>query len=85
MELSDKLVEECHYTILHDNMNISLLEVHAQQVKESRLRSKNIEAMMGYFLESSYLKGKLDIKKSLDLKRGFLIKFLLSSLSLLMI
>ena len=42
--MSDDLVEEFHSSILHYNMNISRLMFHDQQVEESRLRRKNIEA-----------------------------------------
>ena len=33
MCLSEDLEEECHATMLHDNMELSRLMVHAQQVK----------------------------------------------------
>ena len=44
MGFSKDLVEECCLAMLHDNMNISCLMVHAQQVEENRLRRKNREA-----------------------------------------
>ena len=31
--VSDDLVEKCHSDVLHDNMNISRIMVHAQQVE----------------------------------------------------
>ena len=39
--VSDDLVEQYRSSMIHYNMNISRLMVHAQQVEESRLRRKN--------------------------------------------
>ncbi|XP_049348960.1 uncharacterized protein LOC125813510 [Solanum verrucosum] len=39
----DAIEEECCVTMLHDNMDISRLMVHAQQVEESRIRKKSTE------------------------------------------
>ena len=41
MGVSDDLQEECHSAMLHDNMNISRLMVHALQVEESRAKGKS--------------------------------------------
>ncbi|XP_069154477.1 uncharacterized protein [Solanum lycopersicum] len=42
--LSKELEEECCASMIHDNMDLSRMTVHAQQVKESHLRKKNREA-----------------------------------------
>lgn len=36
--MSYDLVEECHEEMLHDNMELSLLMVNAQQINEIRVR-----------------------------------------------
>ena len=36
--VSEDLLEECHLGMLHDNMNISRLMVHARQVEEARAK-----------------------------------------------
>ena len=40
MGVFDNLQEECHSSMLHDNMNFSCLIVHAKYVKEARARRK---------------------------------------------
>ena len=40
MGASDDLQEECHSVMLHDNINVSHLMDHAQQVEEARLRER---------------------------------------------
>ncbi|WP_353805357.1 hypothetical protein, partial [Acinetobacter baumannii] len=47
MGVSDILQEECHSVMLHDNMNISRLIVHSQQVEEARAKMKNKDAKRG--------------------------------------
>ena len=44
MGVFDVLVEECRDAILYDNMKISHLMVHSQQVEESRLKNNNRDA-----------------------------------------
>ena len=57
MGASKELVEECNSTMLHDNMDISLLMVHDQQVEETRLRRKTVKSYDGGFS-----KGRLEIQ-----------------------
>ena len=45
MGVSDELVREYLSAMIHDNMNISHLILHAQKVEEIRLRIKSREAM----------------------------------------
>ena len=60
--VSDDLVEECGSAMLHDNMNVSHLTVHAQQVEESRLRIKNRDSKRDKSFESGSSMGKLEIQ-----------------------
>ena len=39
-----KVEEECRVTMLHDDIDLSKLMVHAQQVEENRLGKTNREA-----------------------------------------
>ena len=61
MEVSKDSVEECHSAMCHDNMNISCLMVHAQQVEETRLKMKNREAKKARSYKCGFSKGRLDI------------------------
>ena len=42
--VSDDFIEECRAIMLHENMDISHLIVHAQQVEESSLKRNNRDA-----------------------------------------
>ena len=46
MGVSDDLQEECHSYILHDNMNIPCIMVHAQQMEATRAMRKSRDAKM---------------------------------------
>ena len=59
---SNDLVEVCHSKILHDNMYISKLMVHDQQVKEIILKSKNREFKRAKSYERGTSKSILKIK-----------------------
>ncbi|XP_015075453.1 uncharacterized protein LOC107019477 [Solanum pennellii] len=56
--LSEELEEECFASMIHDNMDLSRMMVHAQQVKESHLRKKNREAKKARVRNSKYQKGR---------------------------
>ena len=49
--VSDDLQEECHSAMLHDNMKISRLMLHARQVEEERPRWKSKDAKKERSLE----------------------------------
>ena len=42
--VSEDLQEECHSALLHDNMNISHLMVHARRDEEARAKRKSRDA-----------------------------------------
>ena len=56
------LEEGCRASMLHDNMDLSRLMVHSQQVEDSRLRKKNREANKERSFESSSPKSRLDVQ-----------------------
>ena len=66
--VSEDLVEECHAAILHDNMIISHLIVHAKQVEESRLMRRNRESKRAKSYEECSSKGRLEIQDKPRLK-----------------
>ena len=83
--VSDDLREECHLSMLQDNMNISLLIVHAQQVEETRAKRKSRDAKRARSFDDGSSKGSLEIHDSQGSRKGFLIMFLPNFLRLGMI
>ena len=71
MGVSDDFVEDCHSTMLHDNMNISFSMVYAQQVEGTRLRIKSRKASKAKDYETGYSKGRLDIQEKPRFKKRF--------------
>ena len=61
--VSDDLLEKCYSEMLHDNMDISHLMVHAQQVKESRFKRKNRESKTARSYYGGNYKGKIEIQQ----------------------
>ena len=61
--MSDDLMEEFRAEMLHDNMDISHLMVHAQQVKESRFKRKNRESKTARSYYGGNYKGKIEIQQ----------------------
>ena len=70
---SDDLQKECHFAILHDNMNIFLI-VHAQQMEEARAnrKSRNDKKERSSYGCSS--KSSLDIQDKPMLQKRFYTK-----------
>ena len=69
--VSDYLKEECRSAMLHGNMNISCLMVHAQQGKEARVeRKSNYSNRAKSFLGGSS-KGRLYIQDNPRFKKRF--------------
>ena len=69
--VSEELEEECHLVMLHDNMDLSMLMVHAQQVEESHLRKKNKKSKKASSFESGSSKSRIDIKDKPKFKKRF--------------
>ena len=67
----EELEEECRASMLHDNMDLSRLMVHSQQVEDSRLRKKNREANKERSFESSSPKSRLDVQDKHRFKKMF--------------
>lgn len=65
--------------MLHDNMNLSRLMVHAQQVEESRFKRKKKDEKRARPHYGGTSKECLKSKTSQSLRRGFPTKFLLIS------
>ena len=68
--VSDDLQEEFHSAMLHDNMNISHLMVHTQQVVEARYNRKNRDAKRARSFDIGSSKGRLDIQDKTRFKQS---------------
>ena len=67
--MSNDLVEEYRAAMLHNDMEISHLMVHAQQVEETRLKRKNRESKRAKSYEGGTSKGRLEIQEKYWLKK----------------
>ena len=65
------MVEEFHSVVLHYNMNISCLMVHAQQVEESMVKKKSRDANRARSYDCGSSKGNLDIQDKPWFKKRF--------------
>ena len=68
--------------MLHENMNIYRLMVHAQQVQEARFNKKSRDASRKRSNDGGFSKGRFYIQDNNRLKKGFLMEFLLIYLRL---
>ena len=59
--VSHDLKEECRSAMIHDNMNLSHLDVHSQQVEETRVKRKSRNSQRERSFDSGSSKGRLDI------------------------
>ena len=74
--VSKDLQKECNSSILHDNMNISHLMVHAIRIEEARSKRKiDMLKEQNHFMEVLRIIG-LKYKTSQDLLNDFQIKSL---------
>ena len=60
-EVFDDSEEECHSAMLHENMNISILMVHAKHVKHARARSKTSDTKRARSFDRCSSKNRLEI------------------------
>ena len=73
----EDIVEECRVTILHNDMDLSRLMVHVQQVEESRIKRKNREVKRARPYDGGTSKSKFEIQDKQKLKKISPTKFLL--------
>lgn len=52
-------MEECHASMPYDNMYLSHLMMHAQQIEESRIKRKNRDAKMERSYDGGTSKGNV--------------------------
>ena len=71
MGVFEELEEECLTTIIHDNMDLSRLIFHSQQIKESHLRKINRESKKARSFEGGSSKNRLDMQDKTKLKNRF--------------
>ncbi|XP_010319950.1 uncharacterized protein [Solanum lycopersicum] len=71
MGVSDDLVEEYCLVMLHDNMDISYLRMHSQQVEESRLKRKIRDTRKTKSYERGTSKGRLEVQDKPNFKKSF--------------
>ena len=69
--VSIEIEEEWRAAMLHDNMDLSRLIIHAQQFENSCLRKKNREAKEGKVFESGSSKNRIDVQDKPKLKKRF--------------
>ena len=69
--VSEDIVEECRATILHNDMDLSRLMVHVQQVEESNLKKKNMDIKRARPYDVGTSKGKFEIQDKPKCKKIF--------------
>ena len=67
----EEIENECRAAVLHDNMDLARLMVHAQQFEESRLTKRNMEAKEAKSFEGSSSKSRLDVQDKPLFKKRF--------------
>ena len=58
----DDFQKECHSFMIHDNMNISHLMVHARQVEKVRVKRNCRDVNMARSFDGGSSKGRLNIQ-----------------------
>ena len=85
MGMSNDLQNECHFDMLHDDMNISHFMVHTKHVEEARTRKESRDAKRKHLLMEVLQRIVLRYKTSLRLRSRFQVKFFPSSERLVVI
>ena len=85
IEVSEDLQEDYYLAMIHENMNISHIIVHAQEVEEARTKRISIDAKRSRSFNSGSSNGTLDIKDKTLFKKRVFNQGLPSSISLGMI
>ena len=78
--MSDDLQEEFHSAVLHENMKISSIMVHAQQMEEARAKMNIKDVKRERSFDGGSSNSCIEIQDKHKLRRGFLMNFLLCSL-----
>ena len=60
--VSDDVQEECHSAMLHDNINISHLMVHAKHMEEERSKRKSRDAKRARSFDGGSSMNRLEIQ-----------------------
>ena len=69
--MSEDLQEECQSAMLHDNMNISRLMVHARRIEEARAKRKSRDATRARSFDGGSSKNRLEIQDKPRFKKRF--------------
>ncbi|XP_015087015.1 uncharacterized protein LOC107030142 [Solanum pennellii] len=69
--VSDDLQEECHSSMLHDNMNIAHLMVHARRFEEARAKRKDIDSKRARSFDGGATKDSLGIQDKPKFNKRF--------------
>ena len=69
MGVSNDLQEECHSAMLHDNINISRLMVHAQQVEDASAKRKSRDIKRARPFVGGSSKSRLEVQDKSILKK----------------
>ena len=70
--IAEDLEEECRAAMLHDNMDLSILMVHVQQVEESRKRKQTMVGNKSTQADANFSrKSNTEIRDKPRFKKGF--------------
>ena len=67
----EELEEECRASMIYDNMDLSRLMVHAQQIEKSCLRKRNRKAKRAKSFKSGFCESRLDVQDKIKFKKRF--------------
>ena len=67
--VSDDFQEKCHLSMLHENMNINCLMVHAKYVQDEKSRRKSRDTKRARSIEGASSKNRLEIQEKPRFKK----------------